>query len=94
MEKFDSKSETDISQLIEKLSVEISSQLHSSYDQHTITNTERVLNSKTKQLIVLCVAITAQQNEHIAFQINNALKSGASTKEIMETIELAIYSWA
>lgn len=54
---------------------------------------EGVLNLKTKGLIILSLVITTQHNESIALHIDNALNSGASIKEIMETIEIALHSW-
>lgn len=49
-----------------------------------------VLDSKTKELIALGIAITVRCDGCIAFHVNEALKSGATSNEILETIGVAV----
>ena len=48
------------------------------------------LDTKTKALISLAIAITVRCNGCIAFHIHDALAAGASRQEIMETVGVAI----
>lgn len=49
-----------------------------------------VLNKKTKELMALAIAITDRCDQCIALIINDALGSGATRREIVETINVAI----
>lgn len=49
-----------------------------------------VLDTKTKELISLGIAITARCDGCIAFHVHDALKAGAMHNEILETIGVAI----
>jgi AhpD family alkylhydroperoxidase len=57
---------------------------------HITSTAEGVLSSKTKELIALGIAITVRCDGCIAFHVHDALKSGASSEEVMETIGVAI----
>lgn len=48
------------------------------------------LDTKTKELISLGIAITVRCDGCIAFHVHDALKSGASAEEIAETVSVAI----
>tara|TARA_R110002051_G_scaffold104456_3_gene177126 strand:+ start:650 stop:865 length:216 start_codon:yes stop_codon:yes gene_type:complete len=49
-----------------------------------------VLTSKTKELISLGIAITVRCDGCIAFHVHDALKSKATSEEILETIGMAV----
>ncbi len=49
-----------------------------------------VLDSKTKELIALGIAITVRCDGCISFHVHDAMKSGASQEEIAETVSVAI----
>jgi len=48
------------------------------------------LDTKTKELIALSIAITVRCNDSIDFHVHDALNAGASRQEVLETIEVAI----
>ncbi|HCM04718.1 MAG TPA: carboxymuconolactone decarboxylase family protein [Oceanospirillales bacterium] len=48
------------------------------------------LDSKTKELISLGIAITVRCDGCIAFHVHDALSAGASEEEIAETVSVAI----
>lgn len=50
----------------------------------------RVLDSKTKELIALGMAITARCDYCIGIHVNRALKAGVTHAEIIEVCEVAI----
>jgi len=49
------------------------------------------LDAKTKQLIALGIGITVRCDGCIAYHVHDALRAGASTEEILETIGVAIF---
>ncbi len=57
---------------------------------HKASTAEEVLSSKIKELIALGIAITVRCDGCIAFHVHDALKSGASSEEIAETIGVAV----
>ncbi|KGL63369.1 carboxymuconolactone decarboxylase family protein [Polaribacter sp. Hel1_85] len=59
-------------------------------EMHEKTIANGALSSKTKELIALGIAITVRCDGCIAFHVHDALESGASNEEIMETIGVAI----
>lgn len=54
------------------------------------TMKEQHLDTKTKELIALGMAITARCKYCIGLHVKSALKAGASKEEIMETATVAI----
>ena len=48
------------------------------------------LESKTKELIALGIAITVRCDGCISFHVHDAMQSGASKEEIAETVSVAI----
>ncbi len=48
------------------------------------------LSAKVKELIALAIGISVRCNGCISIHVNDALKSGASHEEIMETIGVAV----
>lgn len=57
---------------------------------HACATSKGALDTKTKELIALSIAISVHCNGCIAFHVHDALKSGASHQEIVETIGVAI----
>ena len=53
--------------------------------------TEGVLNLKTKELIALGIAISIGNAGCVILHVNGALIAGATTSEILETVEVAIF---
>lgn len=54
----------------------------------------RALDTKTKELLALGIAVAIRCDGCIAFHAEAALKHGASRAEIMETVGMAIYMGA
>ncbi|HEY1931131.1 MAG TPA: carboxymuconolactone decarboxylase family protein [Acetobacteraceae bacterium] len=52
------------------------------------------LNTKTKELIALAIAVATRCDGCIAFHAEAALKQGASRAEVLETMGMAIYMGA
>jgi AhpD family alkylhydroperoxidase len=54
----------------------------------------RALDTKTKELLALGIAVAVRCDACIAFHAEAALKQGATRDEVMETMGLAIYMGA
>lgn len=54
----------------------------------------KALDTKTKELIALGIAVAVRCDDCIGFHVKAALKHGASREEIMETLGMAIYMGA
>jgi AhpD family alkylhydroperoxidase len=54
----------------------------------------KALDSKTKELIALAIAVAIRCDDCIAFHVKAAMQHGASREEIMETLGMAIYMGA
>ena len=84
------KHQSDLMEMMEKLRGFIPSTM-AGFDQlHQSATANGVLASKTKQLIALGIAITVRCDGCIAFHVHDALESGATPEEIVETIGVAI----
>ena len=57
---------------------------------HKASIADGTLNSKTKELISLGIAITVRCEGCISYHVHDALKAGATAEEIVETIGVAI----
>lgn len=57
---------------------------------HKATVSAGALDTKTKELIALGIAITIRCDGCIAFHVHDALKAGATKEEIAETIGVAV----
>ncbi len=57
---------------------------------HQATTSPGVLDTKTKELIALAIGVAARCDGCLAFHTHDALKAGATTAEIMETLGVAI----
>lgn len=56
--------------------------------------TEGVLETKTKELIALAIAVAIRCDGCVAFHAKAALENGASREEMMETMGMALYMGA
>lgn len=90
MIKDHSKHYNDLIKLMGELGTELPSIMKGFDDLHRASTAEGVLTKKTKELIALGIAITVRCDGCIAFHVNDALKSGASNAEILETIGVAV----
>lgn len=57
---------------------------------HEETLAPKALNTKTKELIALAIAITVRCDGCIAYHVHDAMKAGANEAEIAETVGVAI----
>ena len=73
-----------------KLGKEIPNTMGSFVKLHQEAAKPGALDTKTKELISLAIAITVRCNGCIAFHINDAIKAGATRQEIVEAIGVAI----
>jgi AhpD family alkylhydroperoxidase len=51
----------------------------------------KALDTKTKELMALAIAVSARCDDCIAFHVKAAMDRGASREEIVETLGVAIY---
>jgi AhpD family alkylhydroperoxidase len=54
----------------------------------------QVLDSKTKELIALAIAVAVRCDDCIAFHVEAAIEQGASREEVIEALGMAIYMGA
>jgi AhpD family alkylhydroperoxidase len=85
-----SKNYNDLTKLMSELGTKIPSTMEGFTALHEASIAKGTLNTKTKELIALGIAITVRCDGCIAFHVHDALPSGASFEEIMETIGVAI----
>ncbi|MDO6461596.1 carboxymuconolactone decarboxylase family protein [Granulosicoccaceae sp. 1_MG-2023] len=57
---------------------------------HAASSEAGALDTKTKELIALGIAITVRCDGCIAFHVHDAMKAGAGKDEIAETISVAV----
>jgi AhpD family alkylhydroperoxidase len=85
-----SKNYNDLTRLMGELGTKIPETMKAFNELHKASIAEGTLTTKTKELIALSIAITVRCDGCIAFHVKDALKSGASSEEILETIGVAI----
>lgn len=73
-----------------KLISEIPATMAGFGELHASSMTDGALDRKTKELIALGIAIAVHCDGCIAFHVHDALDTGASRKEILDTIGVAI----
>ena len=54
----------------------------------------KALDTKTKELIALAIAVALRCDDCIAFHVKSALQQGASREEVTEALGMAIYMGA
>ena len=85
-----SKNYNDLTRLMEELGTNIPETMKAFNELHKASIAKGTLTTKTKELIALGIAITVRCDGCIAFHVHDALKAGASSQEILETIGVAI----
>ena len=80
----------DLERLKKQLEHAIPSVMSGFNSLHVASTSDGALTTKTKELIALGIAITMKCSGSIAFHVKDALKAGASSPEILETISVAI----
>ncbi len=79
-----------ICKLMKELGGEIPDTMQAFGGLHKASVKDGALNTKTKELIALGIAISVRCDGCIAFHVNDAIKAGASDQEIFETIGVSI----
>lgn len=85
-----SKNYNDLTKLMEELGTKIPATMEGFNNIHKASVSDGSLPSKTKELIALGIGISVRCDGCIAFHVHDALKAGANSEEIMETISVAI----
>lgn len=85
-----SKHYNDLTKLINELETKIPSVMKGFNELKSSGITEGVLKTKIKALIAMGIAISLRCDRCIAFYVKEALNSGASSEEILETIGVAV----
>lgn len=74
-----------------KLSIALPELMKSFYALSKASSAAGVLDSKTKELIALAIAVATHCDDCIAFHTNSALKAGATQAEILEMLGVAVF---
>jgi AhpD family alkylhydroperoxidase len=90
MIKDHSKVYNDLSKTMSELESKLPEVMSGFNSLHKASIAKGALNSKTKELIALGIAITVRCDGCIAFYVHDALQSGASSQEILKTIGVAV----
>ena len=90
MSKDYSKNYDTLAKLMGELGGKIPATMKAFGDLHTASLKDGALTTKTKELISLGIAITVRCDGCIAFHVKDALKAGANSEEVMETIGVAV----
>lgn len=90
MTKDYSKNYNELIKLMEELGTKIPNTMKAFGDLHAASTEPGALCSKIKELIALGIAITVRCDGCIAFHVHDAVKAGASSEEVMETIGVAV----
>lgn len=85
-----SKNYNDLTRAVKKLGTRLPDTMKGFTNLHRASTAKGPLSTKTKELIALSIAITVRCDGCIAFHVNDSLKAGASSEEIMETIGVAV----
>lgn len=80
----------ELCQWMEKLGQSIPGPMTGFGQLHEESIKAGALESKTKELIALGIAITVRCDGCIAFHVHDAMSGGASAEEIAETVSVAI----
>ena len=80
----------ELNSWMEKLGLAIPEVMQGFGALHQASIKPGALDSKTKELIALGIAITVRCDGCITYHVHDAMKAGASREEIAETISVAI----
>lgn len=75
---------------MEKLGLDIPETMEGFGRLHKASIKPGALDSKTKELIALGIAITVRCDGCISFHVHDAMQAGANKEEIAETVSVAI----
>lgn len=90
MSKYHPKYHEHLQGVLKSLSKDMPETMNGFGMMHKSAVANGVLETKTKELIALGIAITSRCDGCISFHVHDALKSGATHKEIIETIGVAV----
>jgi AhpD family alkylhydroperoxidase len=79
-----------LQRLVGKLMVEAPGVLAGFRHLHKESQSEGALPTRMKELMALAIAVAGHCDGCIAYHVHDALKAGASRKELLETIGVAI----
>lgn len=85
-----SKKYNDLTKAMSELGSKIPETMNGFNTLHKASIAKGALSSKTKELVALGIAITVRCDGCIAFHVHDALDSGATSQEILETIGVAV----
>jgi len=80
----------ELTSWMQKLSLDIPEVMQGFQSLHSASIKSNALDSKTKELIALGIAITVRCDGCISFHVHDAMKAGASKEEIAETVSVSI----
>jgi len=80
----------ELNDWMEKLGAAIPETMQAFGSLHEASLKPGALDSKTKELIALGIAITVRCDGCISYHVHDAMKAGASKDEIAETVAVAI----
>ena len=80
----------ELNEWMENLGVAIPNTMQSFGKLHETSLSKGALDSKTKELIALGIAITVRCDGCISFHVHDAMQAGARKNEIAETVAVAI----
>jgi AhpD family alkylhydroperoxidase len=80
----------ELNEWMENLGVAIPNTMQSFGKLHETSLSKGALDSKTKELIALGIAITVRCDGCISFHVHDAMQAGATKNEIAETVAVAI----
>jgi len=72
------------------LNREIPEAMHAFSALHKSAIKDGALGAKTKELMALAISVAAKCDGCVAFHTHDALRAGASTEEIAETLSVAV----
>ena len=81
----------DISRSLAKLQTEAPDLMKGFGDLATAATKDGVLDKKTKELIALALSVASRCDGSIGFHTQALSKLGASRKEVIETLGMAVY---
>jgi len=85
---------TELSALVKQLRIGTPDTMKAFSAMAQAATAPKALDTKTKELVALGIAVAARCDPCIAFHAESARKHGATRDEVMETVGMAIYMGA
>lgn len=79
-----------LKELVGRLSAQLPGPMASFAELHTAAMADGALNTKTKELIALGIAIAVRCDGCITYHVHDAIAAGAAKDEIVETIGISV----